>query len=122
MINSDAIKLQTSPIQDPPPVLRGFEHVTRYWDRYTAQFAAKILPGEYYVTQHGELIVTVLGSCVSACIRCKATGFGGMNHFMLPENRSPGPLLGTGRERGGTLWQFRHGTHDQRPLEARRRA
>jgi len=88
MIDCDTIKLQTPPIQDPPPVLRGFEHVTRYWDRYTGQFAAKILPGEYYVTQHGELIVTVLGSCVSACIRCKATGFGGMNHFMLPENRN----------------------------------
>ncbi|MGQ0591327.1 MAG: chemoreceptor glutamine deamidase CheD [Gammaproteobacteria bacterium] len=88
MISCDTIKIQASPIQDPPPVLRGFEHVTRYWDPYTGQFAAKILPGEYYVTQHGELIVTVLGSCVSACIRCKATGFGGMNHFMLPENRN----------------------------------
>jgi chemotaxis protein CheD len=70
---------------DLPPSLPGFAHVTRYFDRYAGQFTAKILPGEYYVTQHGELIVTVLGSCVSACVRCKATGFGGMNHFMLPE-------------------------------------
>ncbi len=79
-----------------PPVLRGFEHVTRYWDRHAGHYAAKILPGEYYVTQHGELIVTVLGSCVSACVRCKATGFGGMNHFMLPENRGDWPELYSG--------------------------
>jgi chemotaxis protein CheD len=31
------------------------------------------------------LIVTVLGSCVSACIRDRVTGIGGMNHFMLPD-------------------------------------
>ncbi|MGZ8161104.1 MAG: chemoreceptor glutamine deamidase CheD, partial [Methylobacter sp.] len=53
--------------------------------------AAKILPGEYYVTQENELITTVLGSCVSACIRDKESGIGGMNHFMLPES-NPGKL------------------------------
>jgi len=43
------------------------------------------LPGEYYVTLTHELVTTVLGSCISACIRDKVTGIGGMNHFMLPE-------------------------------------
>lgn len=28
---------------------------------------------------------TVLGSCISACVRDKATGVGGMNHFLLAE-------------------------------------
>ncbi len=46
--------------------------------------AAKILPGECYVSNSGEMIVTVLGSCVAACIRDSAIGVGGMNHFMLP--------------------------------------
>lgn len=46
--------------------------------------AAKILPGELYVSLHGEMIVTVLGSCVSACVRDRYKGVGGMNHFMLP--------------------------------------
>jgi chemotaxis protein CheD len=47
----------------------------------------KIGPGEHYVTQHGhELIITVLGSCVSACIRDPLARVGGMNHFMLPES------------------------------------
>jgi len=36
------------------------------------------------VSLRGEMIVTVLGSCVSACIRDKNLGIGGMNHFMLP--------------------------------------
>lgn len=30
------------------------------------------------------MITTVLGSCVSACIRDPLSGVGGMNHFMLP--------------------------------------
>lgn len=46
--------------------------------------AAKILPGEFYVSLHGEMIATVLGSCISACIRDRVHGIGGMNHFMLP--------------------------------------
>jgi chemotaxis protein CheD len=68
-----------------PGLLRGYEHVHRYWDRTFACHAAKILPGEYYVTTDGEMITTVLGSCVSACIRDRLLGVGGMNHFMLPE-------------------------------------
>jgi chemotaxis protein CheD len=57
-----------------------------YFDRHFEMQAAKILPGEYYVTTRDMLIVTVLGSCVSACIRDRLTGIGGMNHFMLPES------------------------------------
>lgn len=51
--------------------------------------AVRVLPGEAYVTSRtDETIVTVLGSCVAACIRNPATGFGGLNHFMLPESDS----------------------------------
>jgi chemotaxis protein CheD len=56
----------------------------RYFDRHFNVEAVKILPGEYYATTRPMLIVTVLGSCVSACIRDRGTGAGGMNHFMLP--------------------------------------
>ena len=56
-----------------------------YFDRTFACDAAKILPGEYYCTDRDMVIVTVLGSCVSACIRDVKSGIGGMNHFMLPE-------------------------------------
>lgn len=68
------------------PCPKVFAHINRYEDRSDNCIAAKLLPGEFYVTQHQEMITTVLGSCVSACIYDPETGVGGMNHFMLPEN------------------------------------
>jgi len=70
----------------PPSPLPGQEHIKRYWDPTRKCYAAKILPGEFYVTTAPELITTVLGSCVSACIRDTKLGIGGMNHFMLPHS------------------------------------
>ena len=61
-----------------------------YYDRTFDVDAAKILPGEYYYTGKNMLIVTVLGSCVSACIRDRVSGLGGMNHFMLPDGGGDG--------------------------------
>ncbi len=58
---------------------------TLYYDRSFDTQAAKVLPGEYYVTGKDMLIVTVLGSCVAACIRDTQSGIGGLNHFMLPD-------------------------------------
>jgi len=58
-----------------------------YFDNHFDLEAAKILPGEYYVTQRDMVLVTVLGSCVTACIRDRLSGIGGMNHFMLPDAR-----------------------------------
>jgi chemotaxis protein CheD len=61
---------------------------TFYYDRDFSTNAAKILPGEYYATVKDMMIVTVLGSCVAACIRDTQSGIGGMNHFMLPDGGS----------------------------------
>lgn len=77
-------------VSQPFEVLPGLAHVNRYWDPHTQYHTAKLLPGEYYVTEHDEQLVTVLGSCISACIRDVATGVGGMNHFMLPKNSIAG--------------------------------
>lgn len=55
-----------------------------YRDRRFNIDAAKLTPGDYFVTRRDMLIVTVLGSCVSACIRDSRLRVGGMNHFMLP--------------------------------------
>lgn len=73
---------------DLPTPLKGFESINRYWDKRLDLPAAKILPGECYVSDKGEMIVTVLGSCVSACVRDTRLGIGGMNHFMLPIQES----------------------------------
>jgi chemotaxis protein CheD len=55
-----------------------------YYDRGLDAQAAKILPGEFFATSRDMVLVTVLGSCVTACIRDPDNGIGGMNHFMLP--------------------------------------
>jgi chemotaxis protein CheD len=73
-----------------PPALPQFAHIRRTWDEELGVPVAKLLPGDYYVTCHDEAIFTVLGSCVSACVRERKLGIGGMNHFMLPLDRSGG--------------------------------
>jgi len=70
-----------------------------YFDRNLDTNAAKLLPGEYYVTGDKMMLVTVLGSCVAACIRDPQFGIGGMNHFMLPESvhEADSPLSSSAR-------------------------
>jgi len=84
----------------------GFEEVLSphlYFDREHNTEAAKILPGEYYATGRNMVLVTVLGSCVCACIRDKISGIGGMNHFMLPDS---------GQDRNNPLGESaRYGTY-----------
>lgn len=69
------------------------EHLAgnRYFDPLFGNEAVKVLPGEYFVTASDMVLVTVLGSCVSACIRDKDSGIGGMNHFMLAECAEESP-------------------------------
>jgi chemotaxis protein CheD len=85
---------------------QGFEEILSphlYFDREHHSEAAKILPGEYYATARNMVLVTVLGSCVCACIRDKASGIGGMNHFMLPDS---------GQDRNNPLGESaRYGTY-----------
>ncbi|MAR92425.1 MAG: chemotaxis protein CheD [Pseudomonadales bacterium] len=75
------------PPHPQPAAPKGFSHINRYWDKQQGVYAAKILPGQFYVSTAGEMIVTVLGSCISACVRDKYNSVGGMNHFMLPVQR-----------------------------------
>lgn len=68
--------------------VHGYEEILApnvYFDREHDIEAAKILPGEYYATGRDMVLVTVLGSCVCACLRDRKSGIGGMNHFMLPD-------------------------------------
>ncbi|HVY85152.1 MAG TPA: chemotaxis protein CheD [Caulobacterales bacterium] len=44
-----------------------------------------VVQGEYAISADPDLVLTtILGSCVSACLRDPAVGVGGMNHFLLP--------------------------------------
>ena len=56
-----------------------------YHDHNFKHDAVKVLPGEYFVTDQEMVIMTVLGSCIAACIWDPKVRVGGMNHFMLPE-------------------------------------
>lgn len=87
-----------------PRALPGFAHISRYWDDTRGMYAAKLLPGEYYVTCEQETIVTILGSCISACVRDTVFGVGGMNHFMLPVSQGSGSW-----ERDGVIASTRYG-------------
>lgn len=56
-----------------------------YADHHFQYDAVKVLPGEYFVSNEDVLIMTVLGSCIAACVWDGKARVGGMNHFMLPE-------------------------------------
>jgi len=48
-----------------------------------------VVQGEYAVSHDpDEVLTTLLGSCVAACIVDRQAGVGGMNHFLLPGDGS----------------------------------
>lgn len=68
-----------------PPVRQ--PGIRKYRDPNFDAIAVRLMPGYHYVTSNPrEMIVTVLGSCVAACVRDPILGVGGMNHFMLPQS------------------------------------
>jgi len=67
------------------PHINRFRATRKYHDKTFNTDAVKLLPNEFYVTDEDLMLTTVLGSCVSACMRDPFSGIGGMNHFMLPE-------------------------------------
>ena len=56
---------------------------------FNPQFQAhtlKVFLGHHLVSDRSDvMMVTTLGSCVTACIHDPAVAIGGMNHFLLPE-------------------------------------
>lgn len=56
-----------------------------YADHHFQYDAVKVLPGEYFVSNEEVIIMTVLGSCIAACLWDNKARVGGMNHFMLPD-------------------------------------
>lgn len=88
MRSATAVQPQAAPENASDSLFAGRR---RFYDAANGAWVVKVLPGECYVTpSKEELIVTVLGSCVSACIRDPRTGIGGMNHFMLPTGKAGG--------------------------------
>lgn len=59
-----------------------------YLDHHFQFPAVKVLPGEHFVSSENLIIMTVLGSCIAACLWDSRANVGGMNHFMLPDGDS----------------------------------
>jgi chemotaxis protein CheD len=60
-----------------------------YFDARVGLPIKTVLPGEHRVLhEERAALMTLLGSCVSACIRDPRSGVGGLNHFLLPHDRS----------------------------------
>jgi chemotaxis protein CheD len=61
----------------------------QYYDPKTERWMVKVQPGAHFVGRSDDqILVTVLGSCVAACIWDEDARIGGMNHFMLPEQKA----------------------------------
>lgn len=56
-----------------------------FLDHHFQHNAVKVLPGEFFVADESMVIMTVLGSCIAACLWDSRARVGGMNHFMLPD-------------------------------------
>lgn len=62
-----------------------------YYDAVLQTPAIKLLPADYHASADPIALVTLLGSCVAACLFDPMAGIGGMNHFMLPDGK-PGDV------------------------------
>ena len=58
-----------------------------------------VTAGEFHVSSDpGEMLRTLLGSCVAACLYDPLARVGGMNHFLLPDGRAAGDGLRFGAQ------------------------
>ena len=56
----------------------------RYFDPLEEKWLINVPAESFYVTPEDEILLTTLGSCVSACVYDTTYRVGGLNHFLLP--------------------------------------
>ncbi len=74
---------RSSPQNIPPPVNNTNSTQQSQLDIQGMQ-TIHLKAGDYHITNQNQIITTVLGACLSACVRDRELGIGGMNHFILP--------------------------------------
>jgi chemotaxis protein CheD len=67
-------------------------------DRYRHERPTRfVMPGYLIVEAEPVVLKTVLGSCVSVCLHDRDRHYGGMNHYLLAEDRPSEPVERYGR-------------------------
>lgn len=90
----------TTSTTPPRPERRG------YFNQQFQAHARKVSMGEHRIGSRSDLmLVTTLGSCVSACIHDPEAGIGGMNHFLLPDLPAENPALSAGARYGSVAME-----------------
>lgn len=67
-----------------PPRIFQVGTCERYYNNRRRRWCVTLGTGACYVTDEDDVLTTVLGSCIAACVRDPLRGVGGMNHFLLP--------------------------------------
>ncbi|MFH1580940.1 MAG: chemoreceptor glutamine deamidase CheD [Pseudomonadota bacterium] len=65
----------------------------RFYSQKYKKNVVMLSSGEYYASKNGEILHTVLGSCIAACIYDIEKKIGGMNHYFLPGMVHPDEIL-----------------------------
>jgi len=65
----------------------------RFYSNKLKKPVITLTAGEYFVTQNGEVLHTVVGSCIATCIYDEKIKAAGMNHFLLPGIIHPDEIL-----------------------------
>ncbi|MBW2170959.1 MAG: hypothetical protein JRF69_03090 [Deltaproteobacteria bacterium] len=67
--------------------------MNRFYSQKLKKTLVMLTAGEYFATQNGEVLYTVVGSCIATCIYDAERKVGGMNHFLLPGMVHPDEML-----------------------------
>ncbi|MBU3981171.1 MAG: chemotaxis protein CheD [Proteobacteria bacterium] len=67
--------------------------MTRFYSKKYNKTVNMLRAGEYYASKNGEILHTILGSCIAACIYDHEKKIGGMNHYLLPSMIRPDEIM-----------------------------
>jgi len=65
----------------------------RFYSQKYKKNVIMLRAGEYYASKNGEILHTILGSCISTCIYDQKQNIGGMNHYLLPSLIHPDEIM-----------------------------
>jgi len=65
----------------------------RFYSKKYNKTVNMLRAGEYYASKNGEILHTVIGSCIATCIYDHEKKIGGMNHYLLPGMIRPDEIV-----------------------------